>query len=490
MNILRQTQYDNVYTYFMNITFHGGAGGVTGSKHLIEYRDTKILLDCGFFRGRRSEARKLNSELPFDASTVDVIVLSHAHLDHCGLLPLMVKQGFAGKIYSTPATKDMAQKMLQDSAGIQESDYAYLKKKRVSGHEKLAKPLYTRSDIPKTMRQFVTHDYVRNGQGWHEILPGVRLKFYDAGHILGSAVSVLDFKVPKGKFRIGYTGDLGRHNVPLLYDPQYVKDRVDVLLCEATYGNRVHHTTEEADDKIIEAVKHVCKHKSKLIVPAFSLGRTQAFVYTLHQLTDSGQIPRIPIYVDSPLAGRVTEVFKKYRHDYDLESREDFPRKGDVPLMFRNLKYTKSREESMALNQMRGPVVIISASGMAEGGRVLHHLKHSLRAKKNLILFTGYQAENTLGRRLIEGATSVRIYGRLYTVNARIEKVNELSAHADSEELFDYMAHITGLKKVFFVHGEKESAQKIKKLMKKRLPLVQYHIPNRGDSYEFPITNS
>ncbi len=468
----------------MKITFHGGAGGVTGSKHLIEHRGKKILLDCGFFQGRRSEARKLNSELPFDPSTIDVVVLSHAHLDHCGLLPLMVNLGFSGKIWSTPATKDVAQKMLKDSASIQESDYNYLKKNRIKGHETLAKPLYTRNDIPKTMRRFVTHDYVRNGGGWLEILSGVRLKFYDAGHILGSAVSVLDFRISKGKFRIGYTGDLGRRDVPLLYDPQYIRDRVDVLLCESTYGNRVHHTSEEADEKIIDAVKHVCANKSKLIVPAFSLGRTQAFVYTLHQLTDSGRIPRIPIYVDSPLAGRVTEVFKKYRDDYDLESRADFPRKGDVPLMFRNLKYTQSRDESMSLNQARGPMVIISASGMAEGGRVLHHLKHGLRAKKNLILFTGYQAENTLGRRLIEGARSVRIYGRTYTVNARIEKINELSAHADSEELSDYINHIHGLKKVFFVHGEKESARAVKKMMKKRLPLVQYHIPNRGDSYE------
>lgn len=449
----------------MTITFHGGAGGVTGSKHLIEYQGKRILLDCGFFQGRRSEARELNSNLPFDASTIDAVVLSHAHLDHCGLLPLMIKRGYSGKIYSTPATKDVTQKMLEDSASIQETDYNYLKKNRVSGHEKLAKPLYTRTDIPKTMQRFVTHDYVRNGGGWMQILPGVQLKFYDAGHILGSAVSVLDFKEAKGKaFRIGYTGDLGRKDVPLLYNPQYIKDNLDILLCESTYGNRVHHSSEEADEKIIDVINHIVENKSKLIVPAFSLGRTQAFVYTLHLLTDSGKIPRVPIYVDSPLAGRVTEVFKKYRSDYDLESREDFPRKGDVPLMFRNLKYTQSREESMALNEMHGPMVIISASGMAEGGRVLHHLKHSLRAKKNVILFTGYQAEHTLGRRIIEGARSVSIYGRTYTVNARIEKVNELSAHADSEELFDYIAHIKGLKKVFFVHGEQESAQALKSL--------------------------
>ncbi len=468
----------------MNITFYGGAGGVTGSKHLIEYKDKRILLDCGFFQGRRSEARELNSKLPFDASTIDVVALSHAHLDHCGLLPLMVNKGFAGKIYSTPATKDVAQKMLQDSASIQESDYRYLKKNRIRGHEELAKPLYTRDDIPKTMRRFSTVDYVRNGAGWQEILPGVRIKFYDAGHILGSAVIILDFKTSRGKFRVGYTGDLGRRDVPLLHDPQYIRDRVDVLLCESTYGNRVHNSSKEADEKIIDSVRYVCEKKSKLIVPAFSLGRTQAFVYTLHRLTDKGMIPRVPIYVDSPLAGRITEVFKKYRDDYDIESREDFPREGDVPLMFRNLKYTQSRDESMALNQARGPMVIISASGMAEGGRVLHHLKHSLRAKKNLILFTGYQAEDTLGRKIIEGARNVRIYGRMYTVNARVEKVNELSAHADREELFDYVNHIKGLKKVFFVHGESESAKALKNLMKKRLPLVQYYIPNRDSSYE------
>lgn len=472
----------------MHITFHGAAGGVTGSKHIIEHEGTRILLDCGFFQGKRSESRKLNSGFDFDPATIDAVVLSHAHLDHCGMLPLLVKHGYKGKIYTTPATKDVTKFMLMDSAHIQESDYKYLKKKKVARHEKLSKPLYTSEDIPPVLRKFVLHEYERNGGGWIDIAPKVRLKFYDAGHILGSAVSVLEFTKGGKKMHVMFTGDLGRKNAPLLYDPRYVKEKVQVVIAESTYGNRVHGNIEEAHQKIIDIVDDVIQKKGKLIIPAFSLGRTQEIVYVLHHLTDTGRIPRLPIYVDSPLATRVTSVFKKYRKDYDVESKLDFPRGGDVPLMFRNLKYTQHVDESKDLNFKKGPFAVISASGMAEGGRVLHHLKNSLRSANNTVLFTGYQAYNTLGRRILEGQSPVRIYGRQYKVNANIAVVNELSAHADSNEMVEYITKPKGLQRVFLVHGETDSAIKLRtKLKKNAAQNFDVTIPVRGQKVKIPF---
>ena len=287
----------------MQITFHGAACNVTGSKHLIDHEGQRLLLDCGFFQGKRTEARHTNSGFPFPASSIDAVVLSHAHLDHCGMLPLLVKQGFKGKIFSTPATKDVAQKMLMDSAAIQESDHRYIKRKATAvSHEKMSRPLYVKNDIAPTMRKFVTHNYVRQGGGWLEVLPGIRLKFYDAGHILGSAVSVLEFKKGIKTKKLAFTGDLGRANTPILHDPQTPKEKIDLLISEATYGNRIHGSSDEAYNKLKDLVQQVAKRRSKLIVPAFSLGRTQEFVYMMHLLTDAGEIPRIPIYVDSPLS--------------------------------------------------------------------------------------------------------------------------------------------------------------------------------------------
>lgn len=456
---------------------------MTGSKHLIEHNGQKVLLDCGFFQGRRRETRELNENLGFDPATIDVVVLSHAHLDHCGLLPLLVKQGFEGKIYSTPATKEVARRMLLDSASIQESDYAYLKKRRIPDYEELAKPLYTLDDIPIVMRRFVIHDFARNGAKWVEIIKGVKLKFYDAGHILGSAVTLLEFKNGMSKFRLAYTGDLGKRNTPLLHNPHFIKEKVNVMLSESTYGASAHGTIQIAHEKLVKVIERIIKTKGKLIIPAFSLGRTQEIVYILHHLTDTGRIPRVPIYVDSPLATRLTEIFRKFRKDYDIESRLDFPRHGDVPLAFRNLVYTHTRDESMALNKKQGPFIVISASGMAEGGRVLHHLKNSLRNGNNMVLFTGYQAAHTLGRRLLEGRSPVRIYGRMYRVNARIETLNELSAHADGPQLVEYITHCKGLEKVFLVHGEINRSKGLKKLLLEQSD-ADVIIPKYKESFE------
>jgi len=468
----------------MKITFHGAAGGVTGSRHLLDINNKQVLLDCGMFQGHRRETREKNSGFAFDPKTVDTVVLSHGHLDHCGMLPLLVKRGFTGKIYATPATRDIAQKIMMDAAAIQEYDFLYLKKKKVRDCDKLAKPLFTKKDIPQTMRRFVTHDYVRNGAKWLEILPGLKLKFYDAGHILGSAVSVLEMKDGGQIKKLAYTGDLGRRQSPILHNPHFVKEKVNIVISESTYGGKKHRQVQATHKKLTGIISRVIERKGKLIVPAFSLGRTQEFVYIIHQLTDQGRIPRIPIYVDSPLAGRITEVFRKYRSDYDIESKLDFPRQGDAPLAFRNLIYTHSRDESMQLNYMAGPLVIISASGMAEGGRILHHLKRNLRSAKNTILFTGYQAAHTLGRRILEGQSPVRILGRSYQVRAHIEKLNELSAHADGPELVAYITHCKGTKKVFLVHGEPDKARALKQLILEKEDL-EVVIPKLNQSFEF-----
>lgn len=468
----------------MKIIFNGAAGEVTGSRHLIEISGAKFLLDCGFFQGKRRPTRKLNASFYFSPQDIDFVILSHAHLDHCGALPLLIKRGFTGPVYTTHATRDVARQMLMDSAGIQESDYRFMKKHKIAGAETLAKPLYTTKDIPRTIRRFRTFPYVRQENIWHKIHPSINLKFYDAGHILGSAVSVLDINDNGKNIRLAYTGDLGRKHTPLLHNPAYIRDKIDVMIIESTYGGMRHRSLDDAYKELAEIVQYICENQSKLIVPAFALGRTQLFVYMLHHLMDTGLIPKIPVYVDSPLAGRITEVFTKYRDDYDIESKLDFPRKGDYPLFFRTLKYTKSREESKMLNIIQGPVIIISASGMVENGRILHHLKHSLRNSKNIILITGYQAKDTLGRKLIEGYKEVKIYNRWYKVKAQIKILNELSAHADGEDLTDYVLRTKGVKKVFLVHGEKERAEALKNDILKKNKNIQVVIPQFGQSFD------
>ncbi len=468
----------------MRLSFYGATRDVTGSRHLIETKGTKFLFDCGFFQGKRKESRKLNNSFYFNPKDIDFVILSHAHLDHCGALPILVNRGFYGPVYSTHATKDVARQMLRDSAGIQESDYMFMKKHKISGAKTFAKPLYTVKDIPKTMRRFRTFPYFRQKKAWHKLHENINLKFYDAGHILGSAVSLVEIKEDGRKIRLAYTGDLGRKHMPLLHDPEYIKDNVDVLIMESTYGGMDHGGLSDAYKELEETVKYICENKSKLIVPAFSLGRTQLFIYMLHHLMDTGLIPKIPVYVDSPLAGRVTEVFKKYRDDYDLETKLDFPRKGDYPLFFRTLKYTRTREESKLLNTSQGPVIIVSASGMVENGRILHHLRHSLRYPKNIILITGYQANHTLGRKLIDGWDRVKIYNRWYKVRAQIKVLNELSAHADSKDLVDYALKIKGLKKIFLVHGEEDKMKKLKTDILSKNKNIEVIMPSFGESFE------
>lgn len=458
----------------LSLTFCGAAGAVTGSKHLLDDGHQKLLLDCGLEQGKDQSPHQ--DQLPFDAREIGAVVISHAHLDHIGLLPVLVKQGFIGSIYSTGATKDLSEQILLDAAHLQEQDAAYAARKRWEGWDEIH-PLYTVDDIEPVMKSWKTLPYQFIHQGWTEILPGVRVQLYDAGHILGSAVTL----VAMGGKTLAYTGDLGRYDAPLLRDPDPIIGQVDTLIMESTYGNRLHHPVAAIHEQLISVVKNTSVRGGKIIVPAFSLGRTQEFVYILHKLTDEGRLPRVPIVVDSPLAGRITEVFTKHQQDYDAAVGEDFSRKGEDPLMFSNLRYTHSVEESKALNTTPGPLIIISASGMASGGRVMHHLANTLSDPKNTILFTGYQATGTLGRSIVQGAKQVRMFGQHIPVRAEVAVLNDLSAHADAAELERYAASMQDLQHVYLVHGEEDRAIALRDALLLRHPTWKVAVPHVGD---------
>lgn len=469
----------------MTITFYGGAGGVTGSKHLLEVEGTRILLDCGTFQGL-PDVRERNRSLPFAPDSVDAVILSHAHIDHCGMLPVLVRRGFSGSIFATPATCDVAYYMMRDMAGIEDQDAAYRRRHSIGAPDD-REPLFTLDDVEATRERFVPVAYMRKSNVWQQVTDAVRFKFYDAGHILGSAVTVLEVAVNGTVVRIGYSGDLGQPGMPLLYDPQVPQEDVQTLLLESTYGSRIHEPLEAAIDRLAAAIVSVCERGGKIVMPAFALGRTQALVYVLHKLTDEGRIPRLPIYVDSPLATNLTEMYRKHRENYDLETRTDFPaRTKDEhwPLVFQNLIYTRSVEESKALNDARGTSIVISASGMMTAGRVVHHLRHSISDARNAVFITGYQAEGTLGRQLVEGARHVELYGEIFPVRAQVAIFNEFSAHADGAQLQRFAEQVKGLQRVILVHGEPHHAGDLKRRLAAAHPQWDVRRPNEGEIIE------
>jgi metallo-beta-lactamase family protein len=462
----------------MTITFFGGAGGVTGSKHVIEAAGARILLDCGTFQGL-PDTYERNRSLPFDASSIDAVVLSHAHIDHCGLLPLLVKQGFSGPIFATAATRDVARLMLKDMAGIEEQDADFRARHGV-GRAAEQEPLFTRDDITPTIERFVAVPYVRASDAWFDVGPGVRLKLYDAGHILGSAISMLEFQEDGRRRSVAYTGDVGPAGMPLMHNPQPPREEVETLLLESTYGSREHENFDLAVGRLAEAVQRVCGRGGKMIIPAFSLGRTQTLVYILHRLTDTGRIPRFPIYVDSPLAVDLTDVYRENWRDYDVESEEDFAGDDHRPLAFRNLTYIRSVRESKELNNRPGPFMVISASGMMTNGRVVHHLRHSIGDERNAILITGYQALGTLGRKILEGAPVVDLYGSRMPVKAEVLLFNEFSAHADRRQLQRLAEAMPGVQRVFLVHGEPHQADDLRVQLQSAHPDWEVHRPEQG----------
>lgn len=463
----------------MKITFLGAAGGVTGSKHLLETGGKKILLDCGAFQGHHTEAHQVNSKLPKEINNLDAVILSHAHADHCGSLPLLVKNGFNKKIYATDATIDIARLIMLDSAKLQESDYEHLKKMALPGNVILP-PIYSEDDVEKTCRLFSAIPYAKFSPEWQQLGTGINFKFYDAGHILGSAVTVIKSE----NKTLAYTGDLGNSNVPILPDPEPISEPIDILISECTYGDRDHRPIKEAYDFLKKIVSEAVANKSRIIIPAFALGRTQELIYMLHELHNNGEIPVIPIYIDSPLGESITEVSGKYPANFDRETWQNFINNNESPFSFEKLNYVKTVTESKMLAEKIGPLIIIASSGMLEGGRVLHHLKNNIGNPQSIILLTGYQAEGTLGNRLQAGEKKVRIYGEPFDVRAQIFNLNELSAHAGQTELLNYISSLKGLKKLFLVHSEEPAISTFADLIKNKKPDLEVIIPRLGDSFE------
>jgi len=440
----------------MKITFDGAARTVTGSQHLIEVNGQRLLLDCGLYQGPRAEAFERNRHLPFNAADVQAMVLSHAHIDHSGNIPNLVKSGFRGDITCTFGTRDLCATMLLDSGYIQEQDAAFVNKKRARQGEPPIQPLYTAEDAVNSMDNF-------NGIGYHrprEVLPGVHVTLLDAGHMLGSAIVVLDIEDRDAgrDVRLVFSGDLGREGIPIIRDPETV-DHADVLIMESTYGDRDHEPYFDSEKRLEQIVNETYKRGGALIIPAFAVGRTQQLVYSLHKMMVARDIPKMPVFVDSPLAINTTAVFRLHPEAYDAETRAFMMAEGD-PFGFDSLVYTRSTEQSKELNFRRDSFIVISASGMAEAGRILHHLRNRIGDPANTILIVGWQAPHTLGRRLVERAPVVRIFGEEHAVKARVEVLNGFSGHADRDELLGWAKAITKQpQRTYLVHGEPESAE-------------------------------
>jgi metallo-beta-lactamase family protein len=440
----------------MRIHFLGAAGTTTGSMHLLETAGGRILLDCGLFQGHRKEAFERNRQLPLDARALSACILSHAHIDHSGNLPTLARRGFRGPIYATPATVDLCDIMLRDSAHLQVRDVEYVNKRRRREGKHPFEPLYVLADVERVMRQFVPVPYERATA----LEGGLTFTFHDAGHILGSALTRLHVQENGTTHRLLFTGDLGRKDTPILRDPVVVQD-VETVITESTYGGRFHPPGRDIAAKLRDLINGVCAERSKLVIPAFSVGRTQQLVYFLEELYTGREICELPVYVDSPLSTRATEVHRRHPECYDQETL-DRVHHGENPFSFPRLRFITEVAESKALNGQPGPMVILSASGMCEGGRILHHLANTIESPRNIILFVGYQAESTLGRYLIEGHSTVRIYGEEHRVRARIAKINALSGHADHNEILAYFrAMKTAPRRAFVVHGEPAPAQAV-----------------------------
>jgi metallo-beta-lactamase family protein len=456
----------------MKIHFLGATRTTTGSMYLLEVNGRRLLLECGLFQGHRDESIQRNCCFPFDPRQIDAVVLSHAHIDHAGNLPNLVKQGYPGKIHCTPATRDLCGIMLVDSAHIQTDDAAFVSKKRARQKMPPVEPLYSIADAEKTVRQFVAADYGRP----FEPVDGVTVTFRDAGHILGAAQVVLDVREGERKFRWLFSGDIGRGGDEILRDPEPVEN-VDYLQIESTYGGREHAVRQDADAVVCRLVSAALQKKGKVIIPSFSVGRTQQIVYVLHQLTLSGGLPRVPIFVDSPLSVNATEIYRQHTECFN-DRIARFLRENANPFGMENLTYIRDAEASKKLNDLKEPVIIISASGMCEAGRIRHHLKNNLGDVKNLVLFIGYCAEHTLGAQILAGQSPVNIFGEPHAVRAQIASLDTYSGHADRNELKRYVEKITGdLKKICCIHGEESQCLAHAETLRQMKPRAEVLVP-------------
>lgn len=453
----------------MKIKFCGASTGVTGSCHLLTSGEHKILLDCGQFQGGKAQDALNYEKFPFEPSEIECVVLSHAHIDHCGRLPLLTKRGFEGKIYCTDATADLLSVMLKDSAYIHEKETEWKNRKAERAGREQVEPLYTIEDAEKTLSLVSPILYDQQ----IEINPDMKIVFNDAGHILGSAITELWVTEDDKESKIVFSGDLGMEGRPILRDPTYIK-KADYVIMETTYGNRIHKELGSGVEKLIEIIINTTRRGGNVVIPSFAVGRTQELIYELNRFYDSNneyrkELDKIFVYVDSPMATTATEIFRKNAQVFDEETRE-YILKGDNPLEFKNLKFTRSSKESQDLNFNKEPKIIISASGMCEAGRIRHHLKHNLWNPKNSIVFVGYQGQGTLGRSLVEGVKMVTLFGEEIQVNAEIHNLEGFSGHADQNGLFAWLAHFEQRpKQIFLVHGEEDSKKDFAKLVNEKL---------------------
>ncbi len=468
----------------MKLTFCGAAGTTTGSQHLLEVNGRRILLDCGLFQGRRQDTYERNLHFRFDPESVDAVVLSHAHIDHSGNLPNLVKQGFRGNVHATHATRDLCSVMLADSARIQEGDLAWLNRRRERDELPPMEPIYTSDDAAATMRQFVTTGYDRP----LPVTDGVTLTFIEAGHILGSAQVLLEIRDRgdgEGRpFRLLFSGDIGRPGNELLRPAEAVSD-VDALILESTYGGRHHEDEVQSDEEICELLEQALQKRGRIIIPAFAVERTQQLLLVLHRLFESGRLPQVPVFVDSPLAVTATDIFRLHPEALSPAVHRLFIERRD-PFGFENLTLTRSVAESRSLNDRPGPMIIISASGMCEGGRVLHHLRNHIGDRNTTILFVGYCAEQTLGWKILNGWKEVRIFGDPFKVKAAVRSLDSFSGHADHDELLQYVDRLDGpLERIWLVHGEPERSEALREALAGRFRRSRIEAPALGDVAEF-----
>jgi metallo-beta-lactamase family protein len=471
-----------LYAAAMEIEFVGAAQCVTGSKHIVRTQHANVLLDCGLVQGRRRESIAANQTLGVDPRELHAVILSHAHIDHSGALPLLVKNGFEGVIYATPATRDLCAAMLADAANVQAQDARAINRmiERDQVDMDPVEPLYSAEDVVRVLERMVSIPYHQRQM----IAPGVHVTFHDAGHVLGSAITLLDVEEGGKKRRLAFTGDLGRNRMPILRDPEFVSD-VDVLITESTYGDRLHRPMEEMENDLEAVLKRTYARGGKLIVPSFALERAQEVIYVLRQLKKQGRMPPMPTYVDSPLTVKITDVFKLHPECYDQETRALITN-DESPFDFDDLRYISEKEDSQALSANSDPAIIISASGMCEAGRVLHHLRGTIENEKNTIMIVGFQAQHTLGRRLVEKRNRVKVFGVERDLRAEVVVMNGFSAHADQKDLIGYAEQTKAkgpLKNIMIVHGETPA---MNVLSAKVAHLATPHMPKRGDRFVVP----
>lgn len=447
----------------MKLTFYGAAQTTTGSMHLVEANGKRILLDCGLYQGHRKEAFEKNRNLPIKPETIDYVILSHAHIDHSGNLPQLVRQGFRGRVFARQSTMELCDVMLRDSCFLQKRDLEVVNKQRRRQGKHLFEPLYEERDINALMQLF-TPIHLHSPR---EIARGITLEFFNAGHILGSALVQLDIRSDHGhNHRLLFSGDLGQPDQPILRHFEYPAG-ADILLIESTYADRYHPSADDVELRLAGYLKYIDRHNSKLIIPAFSVGRTQQIIYYLNRLAAQGKVPReVKVYIDSPLSRKATEIYARHREVYNEEARRMIA-EGVDPLTFPGMTFIGTPQESMALNDEPGPMIIIAASGMCEGGRILHHLKHGITDPDNIILIVGFQAENTLGRRIVERRDTLKIFGEEIPLKAQVEVINALSAHADRAGLAEWLDEVKdNVRQAFAVHGEPEKVSAMVELLK------------------------